>query len=118
MGSIHTSVAVLRHPELFAWAGIFSGFVQPIPILRGDVDYMQTLEDPEAVKTYYKLFFRAIGDEDVFLDRFQSDKEFLENKGLSPDKWDAHVERLYPGTHDWNVWRLCARDFLSMIFKA
>lgn len=117
MGSLHTSVTTLGHPELFAWAGIFSGFVQPLEVLPCDESYMRAFVDPQQVRQNYRLFFRAIGSEDFLKTFFLADAEFLKDKGLSPEAWDAHVERFYPGSHDWNVWRLCARDFLSLIFR-
>lgn len=117
MGSMHASIVSLSHPELFAWAGIFSGFVQPLPLIDADGSYLKTL-DERTVTDSFRLFFRAIGEEDVFMHFFRSDREFLAEKGLSPDRWSAHVEMLYPGNHEWNVWRLCARDFLKLVFKA
>ena len=78
---------------------------------------MHAFDDPRQVREQYRLFFRAIGSEDFLKTFFLADADFLEGKGLSPSRWDAHVERFYPGNHDWNVWRLCARDFLSLLFR-
>lgn len=116
MGSMHASMLSLGHPERFAWAGIFSGFVQPPSLLSGDRGFLQILRDREKVLDSYRLFFRAMGEQDFFLKDFLADRAMLESCGLSPENWPAHVERLYPGSHDWNVWRYCIRDFLTMIF--
>ena len=57
------------------------------------------------------MFFRGIGDRDPFLRYFLEDDQILEEKGI-------HCTRkIYPGLHDWNVWRECIYDFSQMIFK-
>lgn len=116
MGSMHTSILTLSHPELFAWAGIFSGFVQPLPIISPENGYMTALDNREITDSF-RLFFRAMGEADPFFSFFTSDRKLLEEKGLAPDRWAAHEEAVYPGSHDWNVWRLCARDFLKRVFR-
>jgi enterochelin esterase-like enzyme len=58
-----------------------------------------------------------MGTEDFFTQIFEDDSALLEEKGLSPDKCPVHMIKTYPGGHEWNVWRLCARDFLQLIFK-
>ena len=41
----------------------------------------------------------------------------FEEKGLSPEECPAHHIVVYPGEHEWNVWRKCLRDFARLIFK-
>lgn len=117
MGSLQTSMTVLRRPDLFAWAGVFSGFVQPLPALTRRADYLRALDDAAAFRARYRLLFRAMGEQDPFWDRFAADGALLAAKGLAPGQCPAHVERRYPGSHEWNVWRLCARDFLQLVFQ-
>lgn len=117
MGSMHASILSMTHPELFAWAGIFSGFVQTPSLLGGHSPHLRALDDPDKFRSDYRLFFRAIGKDDIFMDDFISDGKLLEKHGLSPKKWDKHIEQFYPGSHEWNVWRQCARDFLMRIFR-
>jgi len=41
----------------------------------------------------------------------------LQEKGLALEQWEAHKEVIYSGGHDWNIWRPCVLDFLSLVFK-
>lgn len=116
MGSMQTSMTTLTHPELFAWAGIFSGFVQPLPSIAEGREYLSALDDAQKFGKDFRLFFRAIGTADPFRGMFEQDSLLMEQKGLSPEQCGAHLIRTYPGSHDWNVWRRCVRDFLSMLF--
>ncbi len=117
MGSMQASCISLHHPELFAWVGIFSGFVkklsQPDPSPN---DHLAALEDTSAVKDAYRLFYRAIGSQDFFGGIFREESEMLEGYGLGPAQWPAHREVFYEGVHEWNVWRDCAADFLPLLF--
>ena len=82
MGSMQTSMVTLGHPDLFGYAGVFSGFVGYIA-----------------------------------LDRFEKDRELFREKGLAPEDCPAHVEKIYHGEHEWNVWRMCLRDFCQLLFR-
>jgi len=118
MGSMQTSVTTLKHPELFGYAGIFSGFLGMLgnePNARND--HFKAFEDKQKLLASYKLFFRSIGDADQFIGQFNDESAMLGSYGLSPEEWPAHIERFYPGGHDWNVWRPCVRDFLVLVFK-
>lgn len=110
MGSMHTSVTTLTHPELFAWIGLFSGFLRDV-MHPDNTAHLKTLDDKEAFLKGNRLFFRAMGTEDVFLDRFLEDDEILKQKGIPTDR------RLYSGKHVWPVWRVCVRDFLPLLFR-
>lgn len=116
MGSMQTSMTTLTHPELFAWAGVFSGFVQPLPMISEERGYLDALNDAQRFCDAFRLFFRAIGSQDPFYHLFEKDSDFMSQKGLSPERCGAHIIRTYPGSHDWNVWRRCVRDFLSLLF--
>ena len=117
MGSMHASVMTMTWPELFPWAGIFSGFVQVPTVLQSSNSHLDALKDVDKFRADHRLFFRAMGQQDPFLGDFRSDRELLERSGLSPALWENHKEILYPGSHDWNVWRMCIRDFLQLIFR-
>ncbi len=109
MGSMHTSVASLTHPELFGYAGLFSGFLRS-PFTKEN-PHLKALEDPAAFHGNYRLFFRGMGDEDQFLPAFLEDDEILKEKGIHTDR------RMYHGGHDWQVWRQSAFDFLQLVFR-
>lgn len=110
MGSYQTSRVTLTHPDLFGYAGLFSGFLrapwgsQPEPHLR-------LLDDPERFNASFRVFYRAMGTEDQFFDRFAEDDAMLKGRPLNLTR------RTFPGGHDWSVWRRCIHDFLPMLFR-
>ncbi len=119
MGSMQTSQITLGNPDKFAYAGVFSGFVgsfkigQTIP----DTTYLKELDDKEKFEKDFKVFFRACGETDFLaLERFEADRKMFQEKGLSPQESAVHVEKMYHGEHEWNVWRMCLRDFAQYLF--
>lgn len=107
MGSLQTSVITLRNQELFDHVGIFSGFVQDV------LSNYQGHVTPELLKTYgeqIKYIFRAMGQEDVFMNAFLADDELLAEYNI------VHQRVLYPGYHEWKVWQRCIHDFVKEIF--
>ena len=68
-------------------------------------------EDREKVAKSFRIFFRAIGDKDPFLEYFKEDDVRCEKSGIRQER------RIYEGIHDWNVWRQCIRDFAQLIFR-
>ena len=60
---------------------------------------------------YCRVFYRAMGTEDGFFQSFANDDEMLEGKGLNMER------QLFPGGHDWSVWRRCIYNFLPKLFK-
>lgn len=120
MGSLQTSMTGFAHPDLFSSLGIFSGFLHDwisgseLDMVQrgpGDDRHLTFLNDKEKFDTAFDVFFRAIGDEDPFLPYFEADDERCEKAGIQQDR------RIYHGSHDWNVWRKCIRDFAQLIFK-
>lgn len=120
MGSLQTSMVGFRHPELFCSLGIFSGFlhdwiqgseIDMIKRGRGDDRHLAFLDDKDAFNTSFDVFFRAMGDIDPFFSFFEADDDRCERAGI------RQIRRVYSGTHDWNVWRQCIRDFAQLIFK-
>ena len=121
MGSLQTSMIGFKHPELFSALGVFSGFVTDVitgnqhDAIRdepGDNAHLKILEDAEKFAAQYPVFFRAVGDADEMREHFYADDRMLEEKGI------RHIRKIYPGgIHDWNVWRMCIRDFSQLIFK-
>ena len=118
MGSWQTSQTTLAHPDIFAYAGVFSGFVGPRIGRPADPNYLKELDDKEKFQQDFKVFFRACGTEDeVAIDAFRTDSDMFAQRGLAPSQCPSHVEVTYPGEHEWNVWRKCLRDFAQLIFK-
>ena len=110
MGSFQTAVTTMSHPELFGYAGIFSGFLR-FSLSDGKNRHLEILDDPARFNQSFRVFYRAMGTEDLYFDNFTADDALLDGKPL-------HVMRkLFPGGHDWGVWRRCIHDFLPLIFK-
>ncbi len=110
MGSYQTSIVTMSNPELFGYAGVFSGFLR-MPH-RGNPDtHLAILDDSEKFNSSYKVFYRAMGTADNFFQNFADDDEMLKDKGLNI------IRRTFPGGHDWSVCRRCIHDFLQLIFR-
>lgn len=120
MGSLQTSITGFLHPEYFCALGVFSGFVTDIiqgspldMVERGKSQntHMKILDDNKKFAETFQIFFRAMGKSDPFWENFAYDDKILEEKGIT------HIRKIYQGIHDWNVWRMCIRDFAQLIFK-
>lgn len=108
MGSIQTSRTVFSHPELFTYAGLFSGFVSDL--LSNDNSHL-SLENIAAFKQYAPRLYRAYGEQDIFREVFEADTAFARGHGI------ALPTKVHKGRHEWNVWRDCFYDFMQMIFR-
>lgn len=117
MGSMQTSIITLNHPEMFDYAGVFSGFLHNLFVKPGEREnHLDALAAPD-IKSRYKVFYRAIGESDPFLPNFLSDDALLAEHGLHPDKWENHIRRILPGAHEWLTWRYCLKEFLPLLFQ-
>lgn len=107
MGGMQTQKIVFHNPELFAWAGIFSG---GLVIHDEEDDYRDILFDKEAFKERFKLLFVACG----------TDEDFYEMTRKNEDEVLAHQVPIEVfedrGYHDWTFWRHCAKVFLPKLF--
>ena len=108
MGSFQTSLTTLSHPDMFGYAGVFSGFLRAIH--GGDNMHLALLDDPERFQESFRVFYRAMGTGDQFFSHFLEEDKLIEEKGVTVTR------RTFPGGHDWGVWRRCIHDFLPMIF--
>ena len=109
MGSFQTSLVTLTHPELFGYAGLFSGFL--CAIRDGNNEHLALLDDKARFREAFRVFFRAMGTGDQFFETFLAEDKLVQEKGVDM------IRRTYPGGHDWGVWRRCIHDFLPMIFQ-
>ena len=110
MGSYQTSIVTMTHPEMFGWAGVFSGFLRA-PHERGDNAHLALLENAEKFNESFRVFYRAMGTEDQFFQNFKDDDVMLEGRPL------RMIRKTFPGGHDWSVWRRCIHDFLPLLFQ-
>ena len=112
MGSYQTSLTTLSHPELFGYAGLFSGFLRAPWPTEIPEPHLRLLDEPEKFNEAFRVFYRAMGTEDNFWESFAKDDAFLEGKALNLTR------ETFPGGHDWTVWRRCIRSFLPRLFTA
>ncbi len=108
MGSVQSSIASLTHQDLFCAVGLFSGFLSNP--LSGENGHLSP-KNLAAFKESGIYLFRAIGDKDPFLPTFLADDDLLKTAGIPNDR------RIYPGDHEWNVWRQCLVDFTAHLFE-
>ena len=47
----------------------------------------------------------------IKVEQVESGDAILSEKGIH------QIRKVYPGAHDWNVWRMCIRDFAQLIFR-
>lgn len=73
--------------------------------------HMKILDDAKVFNKTFDVYFRAMGDKDPFWENFAHDDQILNEKGID------QIRNVYPGVHDWNVWRMCIHDFAQLIFK-
>ena len=111
MGSYHTSITTLSNPDMFGYAGLFSGFLRAPWANGADEPHLKLIYQPEEFKKTFKVFYRAMGTEDTFWEAFAKDDEFLADKNL------PILRSTFGGGHDWTVWRRCIHEFLPLLFK-
>lgn len=117
LGSMETTYMGVRHPELFGWLGILSGYIRrrdSHPAYEQNPYLFNLTQD--FVEENYALFFRCMGDRDGNFPEFLEDDEFL--NGLGGDKASSYIRKVYPGhIHDINTERLEYTDFAEMLFR-
>ena len=108
MGGMQTQKCVYAHPELFEWAGIFSG---GLTIQNEEVDYSGILLNPEEFAKRFKLLFVACGTQEPSFESTKKNEETVLAAGTPIVTFEGY------GYHDWTFWRHCANDFLRRLFK-
>lgn len=107
MGGMQTQRIVFAHPELFGWAGIFSG---GLVIQDDEVDYRDVLLDPEAFRKRFHMLFVACGmQEDSYASTKENEEKVLA-AGVPLEIFEGY------GYHDWTFWRHCLNAFLRKLF--
>lgn len=111
MGSYQTSLTTLTHPELFGYAGLFSGFLRAPWPTPDEEPHLAIIRDKERFNREFKVFYRAMGTEDQYFNSFAADDEYLSDKGVNM------IRETFPGYHEWTVWRRCIHSFLPRLFR-
>jgi len=102
MGGNETYMMTMRHPEVFAWAGMFSGGLAGLAL--------EDLPVAPAAKAKFKLLWMSCGTEDPRVETVRKVAANVQAKGL------AVTEVETPGTHDWMVWRDDLVRFAPLLF--
>ena len=107
MGGMQTQRIVFTYPDLFGWAGIFSGGL----VIRDDeVDYTEVLLNPEAFRKQFHMLFVACGMQEwSYESTVKNEKEVLV-AGVPIEVFEGY------GYHDWTFWRHCLNAFLRKLF--
>lgn len=108
MGGMQTQKCVFAHPELFRYAGIFSG---GLTIRSEEVDYSSILLDPEEFSRRFAMLFVACGTQEGFYESTKKNEEAVLAAGVPIVVFEGY------GYHDWTFWRHCANDFLRRLFR-
>lgn len=108
MGSYQSLTSGLKHRDLFANIGVFSGALD----MRwySDFDQFQAFEDAENFKKHIRVFFISVGEQEKIYGQIQSNLAYLREKGIPFHYYSC------PGLHEWTVWRKSVREFLQLIF--
>ncbi len=107
MGGMQTQKIVFAHPELFAWAGIFSG---GLVIQNEEEDYSDVLLKPEEFQKRFRMLFVACGTKEGFLEATRANEKKVLEAGVPIEVYEDY------GYHDWTFWRHCAMQFLPKLF--
>ena len=110
LGSLQCGKIILEHPDMFIAAGLFTGITSPFSD-PSEQHHLKALDNAEYLNKEIKVLFRAIGDSESSYELIRNETKILEEKGVN------NIEKVYPGEHEWRVWRRAACDFLQLIFK-
>lgn len=116
MGSIQTCDCGIRHPEVFSYLGLFSGFLHLWKPFPHQDEWMQRIQNTDQFGRYFKVFFRAIGDKDPGMPYFLEDDETCRASGV--DQMPNYHRVVYPNQfHEFGAWRRAFYDFVQLLFK-
>ncbi len=113
MGSLLSGRMIMEHYDLFGAAGLFTGYTYPVMPGRPatPMPYLSVLEDAKTFNREVHPFFGAIGDHEVSLPLFEKEREYCKEKGIN------YIQKIYPGYHEWRVWRAASHDFYQLLFR-
>jgi enterochelin esterase family protein len=110
MGGGQTLDTVVRHPDQFAYVGVWSAGI------FGDIAEFEKrnstfLENADKVNKQVKLFSISVGDKDFLLAGSKGLAELLNKRGI---KNELHVSG---GGHTWINWRHYLNEFAPKLFR-
>lgn len=107
MGGMQTQKIVFENPDLFSWAGIFSG---GLVIQDEEDDYRDIILNPDVFKERFHMLFVACGTEETFYSSTKENEEIVRKAGVPIETFEGY------GYHDWTFWRHCLKEFLPKLF--
>ncbi|MFC1511817.1 esterase [Candidatus Latescibacterota bacterium] len=105
MGGGQTLDIGVTHPEMFTWIGIFSSGNIGENIVATHGLFL------DQANNNLNLFWLGVGDRDRRLTPYKEFVALLDQKGTE------YSFMVYPGAHEWDVWRKCLRDFAQLLFR-
>jgi enterochelin esterase-like enzyme len=109
MGGFQSNACGMKHSDLFANVGVFSG---DVTINGVGYDMHETFENAKRFTQTYDLFFVAYGEkEQPSCDRTRELCRYYQALGS-----DMHFYSC-DGAHEWYVWRKAIREMMRMLFK-
>ena len=113
MGSLQSGEIIMTRYDLFSAAGLFTGYTYPVMMGRkpGPQPYEAILDDAETFNREVKLFYRAIGADEPSLPLIQEEDRLCAEKGINT------VSTVFPGEHEWYVWRAASHEFFQLLFR-
>lgn len=119
LGSMFTSYAGFRHPELYAYLGIFSGGLRRRDHHNSieESEHLDTLRHYDFENPPYRLIWMSKGDREGMPRENEMDADFLKACGI--DRLESFKTKIYEGGyyHDWGTWRLTLHDFAQLLFR-
>ncbi len=108
MGGMQALAAGLRHPDRFAWVGVFSPVTEPDIPTR----YAEQLTQADNINKKVSLLWIGCGDRDALFKRTQAAEEVLTKSGI---KHEYHAA--VGGRHSWILWRENLAEMAQRVFR-
>ncbi|MBP1555369.1 MAG: hypothetical protein J6Z24_04195 [Oscillospiraceae bacterium] len=114
MGSLLSGKIIMEHYDVFGSAGLFTGYTWPVIQGRTEEEHekqYRALDDVETFNREVEPFFGAMGDLEISIPLFRKEGETCREKGIN------YIQKIYPGHHEWRVWRAAFHDYAQLLFR-
>ena len=114
MGSLLSGKIIMEHYDVFGAAGLFTGYTWPEIQGRTEEEHekqYRALDDAETFNREVDPFFGAMGDLEISIPLFKREGESCREKGIN------YIQKIYPGHHEWRVWRAAFHDYAQLLFR-
>ena len=113
MGGLQTILIGLKHLDLFAYYGFFSGALFGNALTEPKTALDGVFADGNAFNKRVKVFWLGVGSEEKEFVRMAAEtRQALGKLGIKSTYYES------PGTyHEWHTWRRCLHEFAPLLFK-